>query len=76
MEEVEEYGGYHHRKVDDQGTALYKAAVEGHAEIVDVLLAKGADPRFRDAKGRSVADGARERGHGDVARNVEFSVAE
>ncbi|KAM0805125.1 ankyrin repeat-containing domain protein, partial [Usnea florida] len=75
LDEVEEYGSYDHRKLDDQGTALYKAAVEGHSEIVEILLGKGADPRFRDAKGRSVADVAREKGHGDVARKVELSVA-
>ena len=75
LEEVEEYGTYDHRKADDQGTALYKAAVEGHSEIVDILLEKGADARFRDAKGRSVADVAREKGHGDVARRVELVVA-
>ena len=76
LEEVEEYGSYDHRKVDDLGMALYKAAVEGPLEIVDILLAKRADPRFRDAKGRSVADVAMEKGHGGVARKVALSVAE
>ena len=76
LEEVEEYGSYDDRKLDDQGTALYKAAAEGHSEIVDVLLGKGADSMFRDRKGRSVADIAEERGHGSIAKKVERSVAE
>ena len=76
LEEVEEYGSYDDRKLDDQGTALYKAAAEGHSEIVDVLLGKGADASFRDRKGRSVADVAGERGHGGIAEKVGRSVAE
>ena len=65
LEEGEEYGSYDQRKMDDRGTALSKAAVEEHSEIVDVRLAKGADPRFRDTKGRSVADVARLNGRGE-----------
>ena len=75
LEEVEEYGSYDDRKLDDQGTALYKAAAEGHSEIVDVLLGKGADAMFRDRKGRSVAEVAEEKGYGSIARKVERSVA-
>ena len=75
LEEVEEYGSYDDRKLDGQGTALYKAAAGGHAEIVDVLLGKGADSTFRDRKGRSVADVAEEKGHGSIARKVERAVA-
>ena len=41
LEEVEDYGSYDYRKLDDQGTALYKAAAEGHPEIVDILLEQG-----------------------------------
>lgn len=76
LEEAGEYGSYDERKLDDQGTALYKAAAEGHSEIVDLLLEKGADPMFRDRKGRSVAEVAAEKGHGGIARKVERSVAE
>lgn len=70
LEEVEEYGGYDGRKLDDQGTALYKAAAGGHLEIVDILLRKGADAGFKDRKGRSVADVAEERGHVDIVRRL------
>ena len=42
---------------DDRGrTALMAAAELGHAEIVDLLLKRGADPRDRDAMGKSAAD--------------------
>lgn len=51
-------------------TALYNAAAKGYSEIVDLLLEKGADPRFQDRKGRSVADVAQEKGHGGIARKM------
>ena len=70
LEEVEDYGAYDGRKLDDQGTALYKAAAEGHLEIIDVLLSQGANGRFRDRKGRSVADVAEARGHQDIMRRL------
>lgn len=68
LEEVEEYGDWDGRKQDDMGTALYKAAAEGHVQIVEFLLKKGADPGFKDRKGRSVGDVARGRGHGEIVR--------
>ncbi len=76
LEELEEYGSYDHRKGDDEGTALYKAAAEGHSEIVDVLLQNGADPGFKDTKGRSVADIAEEKGYKAIAGKVKGSVTE
>ena len=72
LEEVVEYGDYDSRKLNDQGTALYKAAAKGHGNIVDFLLKKGADAGFRDRKGRSVADVAEERGHRDIARKLRW----
>ncbi|KAL9046078.1 MAG: hypothetical protein Q9214_000996 [Letrouitia sp. 1 TL-2023] len=70
LEEVEEYGEYDSRKLDDQGTALYKAAANGHLQVVDFLLEKGADSLFKDRTGRSVLDIAVENGHEDVARRI------
>lgn len=72
LEEVGEYGAYDPRKLDDQGTALYKAAAHGHHDIVDILLKAGADTRYKDRKGRSVADIAEENGHGIIATRVRM----
>ncbi|KAL8824371.1 MAG: hypothetical protein Q9170_008183, partial [Blastenia crenularia] len=68
LEEVEEYGTYDGRKLDDMGTALYKVAAVGCVEIVDILLQKGASREFRDRMGRRPADVAREKGLDDVLR--------
>lgn len=75
LKELEEYESYDHRKLDDQGIALYKATVEGHLEIVNILLDKGAHRRYRDSKGRSVSDVAEEKGHGEIARKERQSLA-
>jgi uncharacterized protein len=39
--------------------------------LVDLLIAAGADPAFRNAEGRTAADACRERGMFDVARRLE-----
>ena len=70
FEEVQGYGEEDSRKLNDQGTALYKGAAQGHLKVVDLLLEKGADPEFRDRKGRSVMDIAIENGHEDIAKRI------
>lgn len=40
----------------DQKTALFRAAVFGHAEVVRVLLEHGADPEARGADGRTALE--------------------
>ncbi|KAL2049315.1 hypothetical protein ABVK25_010412 [Lepraria finkii] len=70
LEEVVEYRDYDSRKLNDQRTALYKAATNGDGDTVDFFPKKGADAGFRDRKGRSVADMAEERGHRDTARKL------
>lgn len=72
LEELEEIESYDDRKLDHQGIALYKAAVEGHSEIVDILLKTGADPGFRDRKGHSIADVA-EKGHEETTRRQSLA---
>jgi ankyrin repeat protein len=51
----------------DGVTPLHEAAANGNLELVKLLLAHGADASARDAKQRTAADFARERGHGEVA---------
>ncbi|MCA9661439.1 MAG: ankyrin repeat domain-containing protein, partial [Myxococcales bacterium] len=53
--------------VNDYGhTPLLRAAMEGQAEVVGVLLEAGADPRHRDRAGRSARDWAEAEGHREV----------
>jgi ankyrin repeat protein len=50
-------------------TALHRAAERGHRDVVELLLAKGAD-RTAEAEGhtpRSLAEG---RGHEEIARTL------
>ncbi len=44
-------------------TALHWAALEGHSEVVGLLLNHGADPAAKDTRGRTPADLARSSGH-------------
>ena len=55
-------------------TALHLAARKGRADNVAVLLAAGADARWRDTRGRTPADLARGNGKADVARMLEAAV--
>jgi len=49
--------GAHIDDRDDRGrTALMIAAEGGHAEIADLLLARGADPSLKDKTGKRAAD--------------------
>ncbi|KAL8933431.1 MAG: hypothetical protein Q9216_006366 [Gyalolechia sp. 2 TL-2023] len=51
---------------EDMGTALHRAAFGGYVEIVEFLIAKGADREVRDPMGRRALDLAREKGDGDT----------
>ena len=57
----------HRAKVDARGrhgrTALMEAACAGHVEIVEALLAAGADPLLADAEGRNAWLEAARHGH-------------
>ena len=48
-------------------TPLMEAAFNGQRDMVEVLLAHGADPSLRDDKGATAADHARNNGHGTLA---------
>jgi hypothetical protein len=48
-------------------TALYLAALNGHVEIVRMLLARGADPSIRNDAGRSPRQAAESALHHEIA---------
>lgn len=56
-------------------TPLMMAAIRGHAALVRLLLAHGADPASRDDKGRTALDLATKKGHADVAQALSAAVA-
>lgn len=47
-------------------TPVMSAAQNGDAPLLELLLARGADPTLRDDEGRSAADHARAAGHEDL----------
>jgi ankyrin repeat protein len=51
-------------------TALMIAAGNGFVDAVDVLLAAGANRALKQAEGKTAADFARERGHGELAKRL------
>ncbi|MDQ3170198.1 MAG: ankyrin repeat domain-containing protein [Acidobacteriota bacterium] len=52
-------------------TPLMGAAANARAELLDLLLARGADPSLATTDGKTAADLARDHGHEDVARRLE-----
>ena len=52
---------------ENQLTALMWSAGQGHADVVRLLLARGADPTPRDDRGLRAADMATQAGHAAVA---------
>jgi ankyrin repeat protein len=51
-------------------TPLMGAAANARTAILDLLLARGADPALRTTDGKSAADLAREHGHEEVAARL------
>lgn len=51
-------------------TPLIVAAAVGHAEMVRLLLERGADADLQDGEGRTAGDVAREEGFVDVLREI------
>lgn len=53
-------------KDNDGDAPLHIAALHGHKEIVELLLANGANVNVKDSEGRTPFDEAIRRGHEDV----------
>ena len=66
-------------ELDERGlqrrTALMRAAAAGHADVVQVLLEAGANPRMRDEAGATAADLARQLGHAEALASLESHAA-
>jgi ankyrin repeat protein len=56
-------------------TALHLAVIKGNADMVEILLAGGADPTIRDASGRTAMDFARKNKNLSLVRVMENSLA-
>lgn len=52
-------------------TPLMEAALNGSSDLVDVLLAAGADTTRKNPDGKTAADFAREKGHAELAKRLE-----
>lgn len=52
-------------------TGLFSAAAANRRDLVDMLLAHGANPLHRNDQGKTAADYARERGHEDMGAWLE-----
>lgn len=57
--------------LDDGYTALMFAANQGSAELVDILLARGASKTIRDSRGSTAADYARKAGFNELAERLK-----
>ena len=62
-------------KQQDDFTALHEAAQNGDREIVDALLAAGADPSLPLSNGDRPADVARKHGHPEIEQRLESAPA-
>ena len=51
----------------EEPNALGAAAVQGHVEVVQLLLEAGADTTIRNGAGKTAKDFAQAAGHGEVA---------
>jgi ankyrin repeat protein len=52
-------------------TPLFSAAIANRKDLVELLLARGADPYHKADQGKTAADFARERGHEELAAWLE-----
>lgn len=61
---------YEMQKAFGIGTPLHEAAGLGKLDVVDVLLARGADPNVRDVTGELAIDRARRNNRMDVVERL------
>jgi ankyrin repeat protein len=62
------------RRVFSVGTGLHWAAINGHRNVVELLVTRGASRDIRDARYDSTPEGwAREGGHAELAKLLDRS---
>jgi ankyrin repeat protein len=72
---LQEVGEEGLRERDVRGhTALHRAAMMDHEEVVQALLLAGADPTIKDSRGRTPRALAEEQGHGECTDVFEVSM--
>merc|ERR1712039_143700 len=71
IEKVEEFGWSSMTWGEDEYTVLHWAAKHNMADLCSRLIAKGADPRHRDAQGFDALDYAREENSQAALRMME-----
>ncbi len=62
--------------MDGRTSALHEAAKAGHGEVVQLLLARGADRMLRDGDGKTALERAREAGRAEVVALLEAEAPE
>ncbi|MBL7114307.1 MAG: ankyrin repeat domain-containing protein [Kiritimatiellae bacterium] len=68
---LEKKSGVNEVDSGEHWTPLMFAAAEGHADVVKVLLAAGADVNMQDVDGETAGYFARQRGHVELAKMLE-----
>ncbi|KAK2802249.1 hypothetical protein FQN50_007430 [Emmonsiellopsis sp. PD_5] len=63
------------REVEDMGTPIHKAIINGHRDVVELLIGRGANIELKDAKGRTPLSLVRESGHPELGRLLQSSDA-
>jgi hypothetical protein len=56
-------------------TPIFSAAIANRKDLVELLLANGADPLIKNDAGKTPGDFARERGHADLADWLDLQTA-
>lgn len=61
--------------IDYVNPAIVEAAMSGNVKVVDLLLARGADPNVKNIEGKSAIQVATERGYAAVVKRLRWAGA-
>ena len=57
--------------LDDSRTPLHQAALKGNVEILNAIIARGADPQILDNDGKTPRDLSKEHGHPEIVKILD-----